>query len=246
MEMGARTLKRVLLELGGKSAKIILDDVPDFAREVASSILVGNSGQGCIAQSRLLVPRSRYAEAVEALKSAYAAFDGKWGNRDDQQSMMGPVISRRQMERIKRYIDQGVREGASLIAGGNIRTDNGGFFVEPTCFVDVTNGMTIAQEEIFGPVLAVIAYEDEDDAVRIANDSAYGLSGGIASGDTDRAIRLAARFRSGTVSINGARCVDGDIPFSGYKASGLGRAWGVEGLEDYTMTKVVAYRVTGC
>jgi len=149
------------------------------------------------------------------------------------------------MERIKGYIDQGIREGARLIAGGNIRPDMGGFFVEPTCFVDVTNDMTIAREEIFGPVLAVIAYEDENDAVRIANDSEYGLSGGIASGDTDRAIRLAARFRSGTVSINGARCVDGDLPFGGYKASGLGRAWGIEGLEDYTMTKVVAYRVAG-
>jgi aldehyde dehydrogenase (NAD+) len=243
MQMGGPTLKRVLLELGGKSAKIILDDVPDFAREVASSILVGNSGQGCIAQSRLLVSRARYAEAVDALKGAYATFDGKWGNYDDQQSMMGPVISRRQMERIKGFIEQGVKEGASLIAGGNIRPDKGGFFVEPTCFVDVTNDMTIAQEEIFGPVLAVIPYEDEDDAVRIANDSGYGLSGGIASGDTDRALRVAARIRSGTVSINGGRCVDGDLPFGGYKASGLGRAWGVEGLEDYTMTKVVAYRV---
>lgn len=243
MEMAGPTLKRLQLELGGKSAKIILDDAPDFAREVASSILVGNAGQGCIAQSRILVPRSRYGEAIEALKRAYEAFEGKWGNINDQQSMMGPVISQRQMERIKSFIDKGLEEGATLIAGGNIRPDMGGFFVEPTCFVDVTNDMTIAQEEIFGPVIALIPYEDEDDAVRIANDTQYGLSGGIASGDTERAIRLASRIQSGTISINGGRCVEGDIPFGGHKKSGLGRAWGVEGLEDFTKTKVVAYRV---
>lgn len=243
MEKGAPTLKRVLLELGGKSAKIILDDVPDFAREVASSIVVGHSGQGCTTRSRLLVPRNRYAEAVAVLKATYAAYEGKWGFYDDPQDAMGPVISKRQMDRIKGNIDLALKEGATLIAGGGIRTAKGGFFVEPTCFVDVTSNMMIAREEVFGPVLVVMPYEDEDDAIRITNDSEYGLSGGIASGNIDRAIKLASRFRSGTVSINGGRCVDGDIPFGGYKSSGLGRAWGVEGIEEYTETKIVAYRV---
>ena len=243
MEKGAATLKRVLLELGGKSAKIILDDVGDFAREVAASVITGHSGQGCTTRSRLLVPKSRHDEAVEILKATYAAYDGKWGIYDDPQDAMGPVISERQMRRIKADIDRAVADGATLIAGGNVRRTSGGFFVEPTCFVDVGNDMRIAREEVFGPVLAVIPYEDEDDAVRIANDSEYGLSGEIASSDVERAVKLASRFRSGTVSINGGRAVDGDLPFGGYKSSGLGRAWGVEGIEEYTETKVVAYRV---
>ncbi|MFT3965781.1 MAG: aldehyde dehydrogenase family protein [Sphingobium sp.] len=243
VEKGAPTLKRVLLELGGKSAKIILDDVADFSQEVASSIIAGHSGQGCTTRSRLLVPRSRYDEAVAILKATYAAYDGKWGHFDDPQDAMGPVISRRQMERIKGDIDRAVSEGATLLAGGNTPSAKGGFFVEPTCFIDVTNDMTIAREEVFGPVLVVMPYEDEDDAVRIANDSEYGLSGEISSSNIDRAVALASRFRSGTVSINGGRCVDGDIPFGGYKSSGLGRAWGREGIEEYTETKIVAFRV---
>jgi aldehyde dehydrogenase (NAD+) len=243
MEKGASTLKRVLLELGGKSAKIILDDVEDFSQEVASSIITGHSGQGCTTRSRLLVPRSRYKEAVDILKATYAAYNGKWGFYDDPQDAMGPVISRRQMERIKAHIDLAIQEGATLIAGGHISSSKAGFFIEPTCFVDVTNDMTIAREEVFGPVLVVMPYEDEDDAVRIANDSDYGLSGGVASSNVERALKLASRFRSGTVSINGGRCVDGDLPFGGYKSSGLGRAWGVEGIEEYTATKVVAYRI---
>ena len=153
MEKGAPTLKRVLLELGGKSAKIILDDVPDFAREVASSIITGHSGQGCTTRSRLLVPASRFAEAVKILKATYAAYEGKWGIYDDPQDAMGPVISQRQMERIKADIDLGVQEGATLIAGGNISSTKKGFFIEPTCFVDVTNDMAIARQEVFGPVL---------------------------------------------------------------------------------------------
>jgi aldehyde dehydrogenase (NAD+) len=245
MEKGAPTLKRVLLELGGKSAKIILDDVEDFEGEVASSIITGHSGQGCITRSRLLVPRKRYAEAVEILKAAYAAYDGKWGFYDDPQDQMGPVISRRQMERIKAHIDVGLKEGAKLLSGGNICSAKAGFFVEPTCFVDVTNAMTIAREEIFGPVLVVMPYEDEDDAIRIANDSEYGLSGEIATSDVDHGMAVASQIRTGTVSINGGRCVDGDIPFGGYKSSGLGRAWGVAGIEEYTETKVVAARVPG-
>ncbi|MGB8365825.1 MAG: aldehyde dehydrogenase family protein [Rhizomicrobium sp.] len=244
MEKGAPTLKRVFLELGGKSAKIVLDDAPNFAQEVASSMLIFHAGQGCAVQSRLLVSRNRYAEAVEVLRRAYAGFGDNWGKFDEPSHMMGPVISRKQMERVKGYIDLGVKEGATLLAGGNLRPDKGpGFFIEPTCFVDVTNDMRIAQEEIFGPVLVVIPYEDEEDAIRIANDSEYGLSGGIASGDLDRAMRIAERIRAGTVSVNGGMCIAGDLPFGGYKASGIGREWGVEGIEEFLETKAIAYKV---
>ena len=243
MSKGAETLKRVFLELGGKSAKIVLEDVPNFAQEVAQSILVFHAGQGCAVQSRLLVPRSRYAESVAALKASYAAFADKWGHFDDPACPMGPVISKKQLERVKGYIDLGVKEGATLLAGGNLRPDKGsGWFIEPTCFVDVTSSMRIAQEEIFGPVLVVIPYEDEEDAIRIANDSEYGLSGGIASGDLNRALRIANRIRTGTLSVNGGACVSGDLPFGGYKVSGVGRAWGIEGIEEYLETKTIAYR----
>ena len=245
MEKAAPTLKRILLELGGKSAKIVLDDVADFPREIASSIIAGHSGQGCTTRSRLLVSRKRYDEAVAILEATYAAYEGKWGHYDDPMDAMGPVISERQMLRIKADIDLAIAEGATLIAGGNISATKAGYFIEPTCFVDVTAAMTIANEETFGPVLAVMPYEDEDDAVRIANDSHYGLSGEIASADTERAFELAARIRTGTVSINGGRCVDGDLPFGGYKCSGIGRAWGTEGIEEYTETKIVAARVPG-
>jgi aldehyde dehydrogenase (NAD+) len=244
MEKGAATLKRVFLELGGKSAKIVLEDAPNFQMEIAQSILVFHAGQGCAVQSRLLVPRSRYAEAVQILKGTYAAFADKWGSIDNPAHPMGPVISQKQLERVKSYVDLGLQEGATLIAGGNIRTDlGGGYFIEPTCFVDVTNDMRIAREEIFGPVLVVIPFEDEDDAIRIANESEYGLSGGIATGDVEKGIKLAGRIRSGSVSVNGGMCIAGDLPFGGYKVSGVGRAWGVEGIEEYLETKVIAHRV---
>lgn len=243
MRQGAETMKRSFLELGGKSAKIILDDAPNFAQEVAQSILVFHAGQGCAVHSRLLVPQSRYAEAVAVLRKAYDDFADKWGHFDDEACSMGPVISKKQMERVKSYIDLGVQEGATLLAGGKLRPDMGtGWFIEPTCFVDVTNDMRIAREEIFGPVLVVVPYENDDDAIRIANDSDYGLSGGIASGDLERALRVAGRIRTGSLSINGGACVAGDLPFGGYKLSGVGRAWGIEGIEEYLETKTIAYR----
>jgi aldehyde dehydrogenase (NAD+) len=157
---------------------------------------------------------------------------------------MGPVVSKKQMERVKAYVDLGVEEGATLLSGGNLRPDLGsGWFIEPTCFVDVSNDMRIAQEEIFGPVLVVIPFDSDDDAVRIANDSVYGLSGGVWSGDQQRAINLAKRVRTGTIGINGGTPINGDLPFGGYKQSGIGRAWGVEGIEEYLETKVMAYPV---
>jgi aldehyde dehydrogenase (NAD+) len=246
MRLGAQTLKRIFLELGGKSAKIVLEDAPDFAREVSSTMVVSHAGQGCAIQSRLLVPRSRYEEAKLILKAAYAAYDQKWGGFDDATHVMGPVISKKQMERVKSYIDLGVKEGATLLHGGRLRPDKGtGWFIEPTVFVDVTNDMRIAREEIFGPVLVVIPFEDEEDAIRIANDSDYGLSGGVASADTQRAIRIANRIRTGTISVNGGMCIAGDLPFGGYKNSGIGRAWGIEGIEEYFEKKALAWRVPG-
>lgn len=240
MREGADTMKRVFLELGGKSANIVLEDEPNFAQVVGQSMLIFHAGQGCAVQSRLLVPKSRYEEAKAVLRASYEAYANAWGNYDDPHGIMGPVISRRQQERIKGYIDLGVEEGATLLTGGNLRPDKGdGWFVEPTCFVDVRNDMRIAQEEIFGPVLVVIPYEDDDDAVRIANESPFGLSGGVWSGDIDRAMRVAHRIRTGNVSVNGGMSIGGDLPFGGYKQSGIGRAWGVEGIEEYLETKVI-------
>ncbi|HEX8057127.1 MAG TPA: aldehyde dehydrogenase family protein [Novosphingobium sp.] len=244
MRQGAETLTRVFLELGGKSANIILDDAPNFAENVAQSLLVFHAGQGCAVQSRLLVPRSRYAEAIAILKAAYDAYADKWGHFDDPNCAMGPVVSKKQLERVKGYIDLGVAEGATLLAGGNVRPDmGGGWFIEPTCFVDVTNDMRIAQEEIFGPVLVVIPFEDDEDAIRIANDSVYGLSGGVTSASFERSLAVAKRIRTGTMCVNGGVPINGDLPFGGYKHSGIGRAWGVEGIEEYLETKTMAWPV---
>jgi len=241
MEKGAPTLKRVFLELGGKSANIILDDAPNFALSVMQSIVCFHAGQGCAISTRLLVPRSRYAEALSALETAYGGYSTIWGNFDDPNNVMGPLISKKQLDRVMGYIELGKMEGARLLAGGNLRPDKGnGFFVEPTCFVDVKNEMRIAQEEIFGPVLVVIAFDDDEDAIRIANQSEYGLSGLISSGDVERAKRVARRIRTGSLGINGGVCVSGDMPFGGVKASGIGKEWGREGIEEFTELKAIA------
>jgi aldehyde dehydrogenase (NAD+) len=241
MEKGGATLKRLFLELGGKSANIILEDTPDFAAKIMRAIVCFHAGQGCAIATRLLVPKSRYAEAVGALEKAYAGFSTKWGDFNDPTCVMGPVISKRQLDRVLSYIEVGKREGARLLAGGNSRTDKGGgFFMEPTCFVDVNNKMRIAQEEIFGPVLVVIPFENDDDAVRIANDSEYGLCGVVTSGDQARAMKIARRLRAGSVSVNGGMCIAPDLPFGGYKRSGIGREWGREGIEEFLETKAIA------
>ena len=242
MEKGGPTLKRLFLELGGKSANIILDDTPDFAMRVMKSIVCFHAGQGCAIATRLLVPRSRYAEAVGALEKAYAGYATKWGDFNEPTCVMGPVISKRQLERVASYVEIGKKEGARLLAGGNIRTDKGsGFFIEPTCFVDVNNRMRIAQEEIFGPVLVVIPFENDEDAVRIANDSEYGLCGVVHSGNQERALKIARRLRAGSVSVNGGMCIAPDLPFGGYKRSGIGREWGREGIEEFLETKAIAW-----
>lgn len=241
MEAGAATLKRIFLELGGKSAKIILDDAPDFAMKVMMSMAIFHAGQGCAMPTRLLVPRSRYDEAVEALGMAYGGFAARWGKYDDPENIMGPVVSQRQMERVLGYIELGQKEGARLLAGGQRDTQKGdGFFVQPTCFVDVTNDMRIAQEEIFGPVLVVIPFEDDEDAIRIANESSYGLSGAVVSADRERAMKVARGIRTGSVSVNDGMCITGDLPFGGVKGSGVGREWGLEGIEEFLDTKAIA------
>ncbi len=244
MANGAETLKRVFLELGGKSVFMVLEDAPNFAQTVMGSLVVFHAGQGCAYPTRLLVPKSRYDEAVQALQMAYAGYAEKWGKIDEPTCIMGPVISKRQLERVKAYIDIGKQEGARLIAGGNVRTDKGtGFFIEPTCFVDVRNDMRIAQEEIFGPVLVVIPFEDEDDAVRIANDSIYGL-GGAVFGPTERALAICKRIRAGALSVNGGTSITGDLPFGGYKQSGMGREWGREGIEEFLEVKAIGIRAS--
>ncbi|WP_414900266.1 aldehyde dehydrogenase family protein [Sphingomonas flavalba] len=239
MEKAAPTLKRLFLELGGKSAGIVFADAPDFAQAVARSIVCFHAGQGCAMITRLLVERSRYDEAVTVLSAAYAGYATRWGDPDDLANVMGPVISSRQRDRVMGYIEQGIAEGARLIAGGKVRPGSG-FFVEPTCFVDVSNAMTIAREEIFGPVLVVMPFDDEDDAVRIANDSQFGLSGSVRTGDPERAMRVARRLRTGSVGINGGMPIAVDLPFGGYKQSGIGKEWGIEGFEEYLETKSIA------
>ncbi|MFD5463714.1 aldehyde dehydrogenase [Kitasatospora sp. NPDC127059] len=227
-------LKRVSLELGGKSAAVILPDA-DLDRAVPglkfSSLL--NNGESCIAQTRILAPRSRYEEVVTRLKDLIDSL--KVGDPADPETFIGPMIRRDQQEQVLRYIALGVEEGARLVTGGP-HVPAGlerGHYVTPTLFADVDNSMRIAQEEVFGPVLVVIPYEDEDDAVRIANDSEYGLSGGVWSADEEHALAVARRLRTGTVTVNGAS-IGFDGPFGGFKASGIGREYGAVGLGAYT------------
>ncbi len=238
MANGADTIKKVFLELGGKSANIILDDA-DFASTVGMGAMVCvHAGQGCAITTRMLLPHSRYDEGVEMLKTAFE--NVPYGDPTDMANLQGPLINARQLERVLGYIEMGKAEGARLLVGGK-RSDrfDKGYFVEPTLFVDVKPDMTIAQEEIFGPVLAVIPYGDDDDAVRIANNSAYGLSGSVSSASLDRALAVARRIRTGTVSVNGGQWFGPDSPFGGYRQSGVGREHGVEGFEEYLETKTI-------
>lgn len=245
MEKGAATLKRVFLELGGKSVNIVLEDLPNFAEAVMSSMVVFHAGQGCAVPTRLLVPGSRYDEAVSLLQMAYAGYADQWGKYDDPACVMGPLISARQLQRVKHYIDLGQQEGARLLAGGNLRTDmGGGFFIEPTCFVDVKPDMRIAQEEIFGPVLVVIPFADDAEAIAIANNSEYALGGMVLSANVERAQAIARQIQAGAVSVNGGLSIAGDLPFGGFKGSGMGREWGREGIEEFLDTKVIATRTS--
>jgi aldehyde dehydrogenase (NAD+) len=232
-------IKRVTQELGGKSANIILNDVPDFAKAVSGGVAgcFGNSGQSCNAPTRMLIPKSRMDEAIEVAKATAAK--STVGDPLSETTRLGPVVSELQFNKIQALIEAGIKEGADLITGGPSRPDGleKGYFIRPTVFANVSNDMTIAREEIFGPVLSIIGYESEEDAVNIANDTDYGLSGYV-SGEPAHAQEIARKLRTGNVHINGAG-PDFSAPFGGYKQSGNGREWGVEGFEEFLETKAM-------
>jgi acyl-CoA reductase-like NAD-dependent aldehyde dehydrogenase len=236
-EVAAQNVKKVALELGGKSANVILDDA-DFSKAISNGVgnSFFNSGQTCSALTRMLVPKSRLDEAIEIAKATAEKF--VVGDSLDSNTKLGPLVSKTQQERVRSYINKGIEEGATLVTGGTEQPEgtDKGYFVKPTVFANVTNDMTIAREEIFGPVLSIIAYEDENDAVRIANDTIYGLSGGVWSGDEERALRVARRLRTGQVEINGGK-FNLFAPFGGYKQSGNGREMGKFGFEEYLEVK---------
>ncbi|MCP3137662.1 aldehyde dehydrogenase family protein [Pyxidicoccus xibeiensis] len=238
-ELASATIKRVALELGGKSASILLDDVnlKNAVKRVVSNCFL-NSGQTCSAHTRMLVPRSLHEEASQLAAELAAGFTV--GDPFKGEAKLGPLISDTQRARVREYILQGVREGARLVAGGPEQPEGltKGYYVKPTVFAGVTPEMTIAQEEIFGPVLVVMPYEDEDDAIRIANSTVYGLSGGVWSNDVERAKRVARRMRTGQVDINGGR-FNPLAPFGGYRQSGHGREFGRYGLEEFLEHKAM-------
>ncbi|MDT5247534.1 MAG: aldehyde dehydrogenase [Mycobacterium sp.] len=240
MADGSATLKKVFLELGGKSAFLVLDDA-ELAGACSMSAFTASmhAGQGCAITTRLVVPRARYDEAVEAAASTMAGL--KPGDPTDAGTICGPVISARQRDRIQGYLDSAIAEGGQFACGGGSPADRDtGFFIEPTVIAGLDTNAKVAREEIFGPVLTVIAHDGDDDAVRIANDSPYGLSGTVFSPDEARAAGVAARMRVGTVNVNGGVWYSADMPFGGYKQSGIGREMGLAGFEEYLETKAIA------
>lgn len=239
-QVAAETVKKVALELGGKSANIICDDLDEvtFAKAVSSGVGKAflNSGQTCSALTRMLVPRSRLAEAEQHVVAAANAM--VVGDPFEKTTHLGPLASAAQRDRVNGYIQRGIDEGAKLLVGG-VGVPNGvtkGYYVQPTVFSDVKTSMTIAQEEIFGPVLSILPYDDEDDAIRIANDTVYGLAGGVWAADKDKAIALARRMRTGQVEVNGG-AFNVNAPFGGYKQSGVGRELGDYGFEEFLEVK---------
>jgi aldehyde dehydrogenase (NAD+) len=234
----AETLKRVTLELGGKSPTVILEDA-DFAKAIPLALEAGfvNSGQACIAGTRILVPASRVDEAIAEIKTAMRKV--KAGAPREADTTIGPMVSQTQYQRVQRYIRLGIEAGATVVAGGEGHPDGlGGYFVKPTVFANVTNDMTIAREEIFGPVLCVLTYEDEAEAITIANDTPYGLQAYVISSNPDRASAVANQIDAGRVVINGAPH-DPAVPFGGFKQSGIGREYGVFGLQAYLEPKAI-------
>ena len=235
----ADTVKRVTQELGGKSANIILDDV-DFTKTVAKGIFhcMNNTGQSCNAPTRMLIPADKMDEAINISKETVLKL--KVGDPQDESINLGPVVNKTQFLKIKEYISRGVDEGATLVTGGeeSNKENEKGYFINPTIFANVTKDMTISKEEIFGPVLSIIAYSTEEEAIDIANDSMYGLSGYISCNNIDKVKKFASKLRTGMVHINYAP-VDQSLPFGGYKMSGNGREWGEHGIEDFLETKAI-------
>ncbi|HEX7082420.1 MAG TPA: aldehyde dehydrogenase family protein [Gammaproteobacteria bacterium] len=243
-ELASKTVKRIALELGGKSAAILLDDAdfPAAVKGVVNNCYL-NSGQTCTAHTRMLVPESRYEEAAKLAVEVARNF--RVGDPLTEGTMLGPLASAAQRERVLKYIRKGIEEGAELLTGG-VEPPEGltkGYFVRPTVFGRVKPGSTIEQEEIFGPVLAIVPYKDEDDAIRIANGTPYGLAGGVWSGSEERAQRVARRMRTGQVDINGAP-FNLQAPFGGYKQSGIGRELGRYGLEEFLEYKAIQFKPT--
>jgi aldehyde dehydrogenase (NAD+) len=235
----APTVKRVGQELGGKSANILLEDC-DFEKDVKSGVTLclRNSGQSCNSPTRMLVPKSKIAEVAARAKEVAESL--KVGSPADTETQMGPVVSKRQWDKIQSHIRSGIEQSATLVTGGSDRPEGleTGYYVKPTIFADVTSDMRIAQEEIFGPVLAIIGYEDEADAIRIANETPFGLAGYVSSGDHARAQRVARKLQVGMVHINMA-VADNKAPFGGTKQSGNGREWGEAGIEEYLEVKSI-------
>jgi len=239
MRDGAATMKRVTLELGGKSPTVLLDDAAlDKAIPSALTLAFMNSGQACAAGTRLLVPKSRLEEVKRAIRDAMRAFTV--GDPADPNVMVGPMVSQKQYERVESYIRKGIEEGAEVLVGGEGHPKGleAGYYVKPTVFANVTNDMTIAQEEIFGPVLSVIAYDSEDEAIRIANDSKYGLHSAVLGTDLQRARRVASQLRAGRVVINNMTD-DPQAPWGGFKYSGVGREYGRYGIEAFLEAKAI-------
>ncbi len=243
MAAGAVTIKKVFLELGGKSAFLVLDDA-DLAAACAMAAFTAcmHAGQGCAITTRLVVPRARYDEAVGAAAATMSGI--KPGDPTSPGTICGPVISARQRDRVQSYLDLALAEGGSFACGGGRPADRDrGFFIEPTVIAGLDNDARVAREEIFGPVLTVIAHDGDADAVRIANDSPFGLSGTVFSGDAERAQNVANRLRVGTVNVNGGVWYSADVPFGGYKQSGVGREMGIAGFEEYLELKSIATAV---
>ena len=240
MAAAADTVKKVFLELGGKSAFVILDDADlRGACATAAFTVCTHAGQGCAITTRLLVPRSLFDEAVDSTSRVMAKLPA--ADPTDPGTICGPLVSARQRDRVEGYLKLAVEEGGAFaLGGGRPEGLDGGFFVEPTLIVGVGNQARVAQEEIFGPVLVVIPFDDDDEAVTLANDSAYGLSGSVWSADRDRAVGVANRIRTGTIGINGGLWFSPDVPFGGYRQSGVGRESGVAGFEEYLETKSLA------
>ena len=239
MAAAAGTVKRVLLELGGKAATVVLDDADlDAVVPLAAAFVCFNAGQSCILPSRLLVPREHLERCLGLAAEGLASVPV--GDPIDPDVFMGPLVSEEQRRRVEGYVERGKADGARLVAGGGRREDLGsGYFFEPTLFADVDSRSALAQEEIFGPVLSVIAYDDEDDAVAIANGTVYGLAGYVWGGDVERAVDVARRLDTGMVSVNGGSFIGAELPFGGRRQSGMGREWGVAGFEEFLDVKSV-------